>query len=336
MTIMKILVTGGTGFVGSYLVDALIKRNYTVRCLVRQTSNTTFLKKIGAELIYGDITDKKSLEKSVENIDVIFHLAAIKENFFIDKKIFWDVNFNSTKNLLDICHKKKIKRFIFCSTILVTGYPNRLPIDEKFPYEFHDLYQKTKGECEKLILKYFYEKGVPITIIRPAIVYGIGKCFVVDLARMIRNKKFVFLGNGNNKIHLVHIKNLIKSFILTIKKKDSIGQIYIIADEKPTKLKNLIKTISKTLGIKVRKIFIPVTVAEILGSILNYIYSILLKLKIKKLDKNYIKPRTVVDLLSNNYFYDISKAKKELGYKPKMIKNEIKNIVEYSIRNNYL
>ncbi|MBL7060845.1 MAG: NAD-dependent epimerase/dehydratase family protein, partial [Actinobacteria bacterium] len=91
---MKALVTGGTGFTGSSLVKKLIYKNYSVRVLARASSKTENLKKMGVEIITGDITDKISVDRAVKGTDIVFHIAAAYREANISDKQFWDVNFN--------------------------------------------------------------------------------------------------------------------------------------------------------------------------------------------------------------------------------------------------
>lgn len=98
---MNILVTGGTGFIGSHLVDHLLARGYRVRCLIRRNSNLTCIQNKGVEFVYGDLLDKKNLEPAVKGIEYVFHLAALSMGSI--HKEFYRVNVSGTRNLLEVC-----------------------------------------------------------------------------------------------------------------------------------------------------------------------------------------------------------------------------------------
>ena len=227
---------------------------------------------------------------------------------------------------------------MYCSTTLVTGYPDELPANENSPYKFDNMYQETKGESEKLVLKYYNEKNLPVTVIRPAIVYGPKdpNGFVVKLAKLIKSNKFIFVGKGSNKIHFVHIENLIKAFIQVIEKNTTIGQVYIIADDKPIEIRNLVKIISKVLGVKVKDLSMPVFLAKSTGFVFETIFATLLKLNVISNKEPFIS-RTKVNFLTKSYFYDTSKAKKDFGYKPLItIENGMPNVIKWYVKNGYL
>src|SRR3989344_2100082 len=141
---MKILVTGATGFIGSHLAERLVKDRHRVRALVREKATkdnpepkndaVELLKRLKVEIAYGDLLDIKSLEKAVKNIDVIFHLAAIARPMAIPDELYFKVNEQGTKNLLEACKNKKLKKIIIMSSISAVG-PTRddNPVNEDTP-----------------------------------------------------------------------------------------------------------------------------------------------------------------------------------------------------------
>ena len=117
---MKVLVTGGTGFIGTHLVDELVKRGEEVRSLVRETSDVRHLKKSGVELVYGDITDMDSLKKAVKGIDVVYHLVSGGSVSTISKEGYLklrNLNVTGTKNLLKACSSSNIRKFLLFSSV---------------------------------------------------------------------------------------------------------------------------------------------------------------------------------------------------------------------------
>jgi nucleoside-diphosphate-sugar epimerase len=321
----KILITGGTGFIGYYLIERLIKEN-TVKCLVRKNSNIKFLDNLGVELAYGDLKDIKSLKNAVKDIDSLFHLAAAFGKH-LPRHVYFDVNAKGTKNLLSVC--EEVERIIHCSAVGVYGPIQNPPANENFPYNPSNPYEESKCEGEKIAINYI-NKGYPITIIQPAVVYGprdISNIF--KLFKAIKNQRFRIIGNGENLVHLVYVENLIDGLVLSLKEKKSIGEKYIIADETAVTFLELSQTIADTENVNLPKIKIPVSAAKISAYFFETIR------KIMEFDPPLTKDR--VNFLTENHAYDISKAKKELGFMPKVSLEEgVKRSVEWYKTNGFL
>jgi farnesol dehydrogenase len=172
---MKILVTGGTGFLGGHLVRTLLERGHAVRALVRRGSDVGGLK--GTELVYGDLTEPGSLRQAVEGVETVYHLAAIRDKWSTPYEAYYAVNVRGTQNLLDAA-MGQVNKFVYCSTAGVARYPGNLQADESLPYntEGHGQYgyHHTKALAEQLTLEYAHQGQVPATVVRPTIVYGPG------------------------------------------------------------------------------------------------------------------------------------------------------------------
>ena len=328
---MKVFVTGGTGFTGSYLVSRLVKEGNEVSVLVRRSSNTEKLKKLGVNMVLGDIRDKNSVEKAVEDMDMVYHLAAVwREGGSIPKKVFWDVNVNGTKNILEASRQANIERFIHCSTCGVLGHIANPPADETYPYNPGDIYQRTKCEGEKLALEYSHKKGLPGVVVRCMGVYGPGDLRFLKLFKYIYTGKFIMVGKGVVSYHYTYIDDWIEGMMLCGKKKDAIGQIYLIGGDKYVSLNEVVSLIAKTLDVPVPKkhfpFFWPVWTAALACEIACKPFGI-----------NPPIFRRRVDIFRKNRAFDISKARKELGYEPKVSLEEgFKKTAEWYKKGGYL
>ncbi|MGB5910196.1 MAG: NAD-dependent epimerase/dehydratase family protein [Promethearchaeia archaeon] len=169
----KILVTGGTGFLGIPLVEKLNELGHDLKLLIREASdNSPFQKLKNIEYVIGDVRDTECLYKAVENVDIIYHLAAYTRMWAKDKSVFEDVNITGTENIAKIALDKKI-RLIYVSSFIALGSTPAEPVDETFESEdglFLD-YAKTKFQAKKLIKDYI-NKGINATIFYPGITYG--------------------------------------------------------------------------------------------------------------------------------------------------------------------
>jgi nucleoside-diphosphate-sugar epimerase len=309
---MKTLVTGGTGFIGTHLVKALVERGREVRCLVRRSSDTSELKKLGAELFYGDLLDKDSLIGAVKEIRIVYHLAG--EVYSKRKSDYYKVNVFGTKKLLEACLKAKIEKFIYLSSIAAVG-PNlnkEVLLNEKSPYKPVTAYGRSKKEAEDLVLECINDHKFPGIIMLLPMIYGpkAVKCRSSILFRMIQRKRFIFIGKGSNKISMCYIDNLIQGLLLAETNEQSIGKTYFIADEEIYSLSHIAQFIAKEEKVNLPKIHIPFWIANIVAVILQ-IMNIIFKLP-------FFFSKDMVKEITSNWACDISLIKKELNYTPKI------------------
>ncbi len=320
---MKVLVTGGTGFTGSALVMRLVNLGYSVKTIdYKEGIRVDQLKDAGVEVIIGSIIDKNLIDKSTENIDFVFHVAAAFRELDVPNEHYYNVNVNGTRNVFEAAEKHNIKKVVYCSTQGVHGHIANLPGNENSPIAPEDYYQQTKYEGE-LVAQEFIKKGMKVTIIRPTAIYGPGdpERFYMIFKRA-KTGVFPMFGKGNTFYHPVYIDNLIDSFILSMDLDKGNGQTYIIADEEYFPIKELVKRVGKALNIDVKIKYYPITPLVITGHV------------VEKMCKPFgiappIFPRRV-DWFRQVRAFSIDKAKRELGYKPKVgIDEGLKNTADW-------
>jgi nucleoside-diphosphate-sugar epimerase len=310
---MTVLVTGGTGFIGSHLVERLVSVGENVRCLVRKTSNTKFLESLGVELTYGDITDKNSLIPAVEGVEVVYHLAGISEvSQKIPYQIYEKYNVTGTLNVATLCLKEDIKKFLNFSSVeaySALGELNTvLPIKETFPCNPTTYYGISKREAEQRLLDLYKENGLPVTIIRPSVVYGPRDIQhgPFKLFRGISRGFFRIIGNGENLVSWTYIGNLVHLSELAKNSKKSIGEIYFAADEKPYTMNKICKIIAEEEEVSLSNLHIPLNISKFISIPLETIFKIL--------NQEPLLSKSKIRFIASNYIYDVSKAKKDLGY----------------------
>ena len=311
---MKIFITGATGFIGSHLVKTLQEKNdCEIKCLVRKSSETETLQKCDVELFFGDLLDKDSLQEGVKDCHVIYHLAG--KVFARKIEDFLDVNVTGTKNLLEAAASAKIEQFIYFSSIAAVG-PNRkrdVLLNENSPCRPITSYGKSKYEAEKIVHAFSKNYELPSIIIRPPMVYGPGAidCRSAKLFEMIREKKFVFVGNGKNKLNTCYIENLLHGVLLLNEKEKILGEkIYFFADAEISTMQELVNLIAAKEGVKVNNVNIPVTCAKSIAFFLQGLSELFNFSPLITLD--------MVGELINNWNYDMTLGTKELGYVPKV------------------
>jgi nucleoside-diphosphate-sugar epimerase len=305
----RVLVTGGTGFTGSHLVKRLIGQGYEV-CVVDNQPGRFHdeLKALGAEITIGSVTDRELMDRLVKGCDVVQHLAAAFRRVDLPHPVYWDVNVNGTRHLLDAAFKYGIRKFIYCSTCGVHGNVKNPPAAETAPITPADYYQHTKYEGEKVAHE-FMQKGMDIAILRPAAIYGPGDPERwAMLFRQVAKGRFFMLGSGRVTYHPLYIDNLVDAFMLAMQKEESNGQTYLVADEHYYTINDIVKTIADVLGVNVNIIHLPYWPAWV-AAVATEGASALLK----------VQPpifRRRIDWFRQNRAFDISKARRELNYQP--------------------
>jgi len=311
-----ILVTGGTGFIGSYLVRFLVEQGEDVRVLVRDYSK---LKSLGVKVdfVKGDITDKESLKKAFKDVDKVYHLAAIFRHGKDPKKI-WLVNYEGTKNIVNEALKRDAK-LLHVSTVGVLGFANSKPLDEESPYNPNpNPYAQSKAKAEQYVLK-MQEEGLKAAIVRPAFVYGIGSNYGLNLLieMVVKGRLRFVIGNGRNYIHPIHVKDLVKALVLVMEKGDS---IYIAANEKPVMLRDFLNLVANYAEVKLRYGLHP-----------KLAYFIL---KIKGGIGGSSAEETIY-LFTRNWFYNVEKIR-SLGWKQEIkIEDGVREVINW-IKSQYL
>jgi nucleoside-diphosphate-sugar epimerase len=310
----NVLVTGGTGLIGSFLLEKLVKfKSYKIKCMALKNSDTKFLKDLGIKVVYGNLTDINSLKKAVKGSDIVFHLAAAFKKDLpknADRKVYNKINVYGTENLMKVCREEGISRFIHFSASGVYGHSSDKLINEESPYRPTNPYEVSKCEGEKVAVMY-NKMGLPVTIIQPTIVYGPRETVAfMRLFKAIQDGTFRIIGDGKNCLHLVYVENLVDGVILASRKKSAIGQKYLIGDDKAYSVRKIVDTIASELGTKVPKMNIPYRAA--------WFGAIPFELLGRAMKKRPMISRYTVNFLAKNRVYDISKAKKELGYSSKV------------------
>lgn len=307
---MKILVTGASGFVGGELVKDLITKGHTVRALVRKTSRIGHLKKSGADIYYGDITDAGSLPNALEGMNAVVHTAGLVGEAG-KREDFIRVNIEGTRNLLNACRQIPLQRFVYISSLsVITGYRDHNGTKEDAPYQpTGEHYADTKIEAEKLVLEYYRKHQLPAVVLRPGFIYGPGdQLFLPTVIENLRKGKVILIDGGKKLLNLTYVGNLVEAIELALEK-DVIGQIFNITDgEKITKAA-FFNVIADQIGLPHPSKSMSFATAKLLCSIITTIY------KVFRIKSPPPISRMKLRFAGQNQWFDISLAKHNLGYK---------------------
>jgi len=306
----KVLVTGANGFTGSYLCKNLLRRGDHVRALVRRKSDLSLLKDVDVEYFYADISNGQPLDEAMKGIDVVFHIAALYRTEGVPKRVFYEVNVDGTERLLMAAKAASVSRFVHCSTVGVQGEIKNPPANELAPFNPGDHYQLSKMEGELLARRYFKERQLPGTIVRPVGIYGPGDSRFFKLFNFIHNGKFRMIGDGKVLYHMTYVEDLVEGIILAGEKDEALDEVFTIGGDEYVTLAELVDHISKILGKPVSQKSIPVWPVWVGGVICEMIC--------RPLRINPPLHRRRLDFFIKDRAFDISKAKKLLGYQPKV------------------
>lgn len=267
----RVLVTGATGFTGSFLVRKLVELGIKVVALVRPTSNIEPFYDLPIEWVHGDVFNEETVKKAVRGISYIFHLATPYRDARLPDKSFYQVHVLSTQLLAKAALKEAdFKRFVHVSTVGVHGHIEKPPADENYPMHPGDIYQKTKVEAE-LWLKDFAEQKLPITVVRPAAIYGPGDKRLFKLFKMVWQRWVPVIGNGNNLYHLIHVDDLVNFLIVAAFHPKALGETFICGSKESITFNTMISIISQHYSVPVKFIKIPAAPLFSLGYLFELI-----------------------------------------------------------------
>lgn len=327
---MKILVTGGTGFTGKVLVKRLLDEGHQVVALdYKEGLKTQELREWGAHVVIGSVTDKDVVKRSMDGVEVVHHLAAAFREMNVPDSYYKEVNVEGTRNVLEAAFAQKVKKFIYCSTCGVHGNIDHPPGGEDAPIHAADYYQQTKYEAEPIVNDYF-KRGMKTVIFRPAAIYGPGdpeRFFMIY--KRVASGTFPMFGDGKTFYHPLYIDNLIDAFMLAMEQGRGDGEAYLIADEEYIEIEKLVRKVAKSLNVEVKIPHYPLIPMIIAGHICE------------KICKPFhitppIFPRRV-DWYRQNRAFKIDRAKRDLGYQPKVgIDEGLRRTSEWYKKEGYL
>lgn len=310
----KVLVTGGGGFLGGAIVRLLQQRGDDVRSFSR--SVYAELESLGVEQIQGDISDQHAVEQAVKGMDLVFHVAA-KPGIWGDYSEYYQINVTGTGNVISACFKHRVARLVYTSSpSVVFNGTDMEGVDESAPYpaRFHTHYPKTKALAEQLVVD-AAGKGLLTIILRPHLIWGPRDNHLVP--RIIkRAKRLVRVGNGRNLVDTIFIDNAAEAHVAAADRLEInpglSGKIYFISQDEPIPAWDIINGILKAAGLEPVRRSIPHKMAWLIGALLECVY------KIFNLKGEPQMTRFLADELAKAHWFDISAAKKDLGYAPRI------------------
>jgi dihydroflavonol-4-reductase len=301
---MRAFITGGSGFIGSHLVDALLRRGWQVRALAHSAS---IVQEDRVEVVRGDIADLELMRQWLKGTDVLFHLASAVGSAGIQREEFSRVNAAGTEAVLRAAGEARVGRIVHCSSAGVLGKVRDGDIaDESYPPGPLLTYDRAKLEGERSALR-FAEMGMDVVVVRPGWAYGPRDRRTFKLIKAIHDRRFLMAGRGTGRQTPVYISDLVDGF-LAASNRGIKGAIYHLAGREIMAVREMVRTIAEACGNKVPRFRIPLLVARISALLLEKTFPVL-----------GLEPplsRAKLSFFAHSKPLSIARAQTDLGFQP--------------------
>lgn len=305
---MRAFVTGATGFVGSHLVEALVAEGHQVRILARRTSDLSWIRDLDVERVTGDLQDEEALQKAVNGMDWVFHVAGLTKARKLHS--YMEANALGTLNLLEACanSKEPPSRVVVLSSLAAWG-PNSpsCPRGETESCAPVSHYGFSKAKAEELACQFV--SRLSLVILRPTAVYGPRDKDVLAFFRMVRKGLFIKMGTQERYICMIHVKDLVRAVLLAARKAVESGSIYPVSDGEVHTWRSVADILGKIMGVRVRTIRLPLALAWT-AALLSELGSWVLGLP-PLYNREKLK-----EMLQPGWTCSIEKIRAELGFEP--------------------
>ncbi|WP_198013879.1 NAD-dependent epimerase/dehydratase family protein [Desulforegula conservatrix] len=315
---LNILVTGGAGFLGKAIVKRLVSRGYNVTSFSRGFYPE--LEKMGVRQVQGDLSDKKHVTEVCSGMDGVFHVAA-KAGVWGSYEEYFDTNVKGTENIIEACFFHKIQRLVYTSSPSVVFNGSDVEGgDESLPYpdSFHAHYPKTKAIAEKLVIE-ASKKGLRSISLRPHLIWGPEDNHLVPRI-LARAKRLARVGNENKLVDTIYVDNAAHAHMLAFDRLDEnhdlSGNVYFISQDEPIPLWDMVNAILAAGGKEPVTRVAPASVVKAAGIIFESVYGFF------KIKKEPPMTKFVAEELATAHWFNISRAKNDLGYAPEISTTE--------------
>jgi nucleoside-diphosphate-sugar epimerase len=311
--VSEILITGGNGFVGRHLIDALRARDKAVRVLALPGEDTGGLDRPGVVVYRGDVRDPVTLREPTAGVDAVVHLAAMMDVWrSLDE--YRAVNVVGTENVCRAALAAGVDRIVHMSSSSVYGMGLGGLVDEGFPLApFPDPYPITKAAGDLAVQRMIAEEQLPAAIVRPDQIFGPGDHLHFGrMADGVRVGRGVIVGHGRNALPLVYVTDVVQGLLLALEHDRAVGNAYNITTEPPLTQQQALEAIATEIGVRAPRIHIPYRVLYAAGYLAE---------RLAALTGSGARPpitRLGVAFFGTDNRYAIDKARRELGYEPQV------------------
>jgi nucleoside-diphosphate-sugar epimerase len=250
---MKVLLTGGTGFIGHSLAESLLDHGHSVRCVVRDLGRASTLRERGAEIVRGNLSDRRSLDAAVAGVDTVLHLAGVVRAWTRDE--YFRTNVEGTRRVCAAARAASVERFVLVSSLAAVGpAPEGGSVNEETPPRPINAYGESKLEAERLVAA---EAG-PLrwSIVRPCVVYGPRDRDVGALFRLVNRGWAVYAAPRGALLSVIHVDDLV-DLVVRCAERSASGSVFMASDGMAYSWSEIIGAIGKALGRKARQLRLP-------------------------------------------------------------------------------
>lgn len=306
---MKIFVTGGSGFVGSYLIPRLVEKGYEVVAIARSEESLKKVMAAGALGVKGDITDFESLDHSIAGCDTVVHLAAAFE-MWGEETYFYKMNVQGTENLLKAAKKHSIRRFVYVSaaSIIANGTPAHM-VDETYQPDTlpDEPYSRTKWAAEAKVLA-SNSPSMTTLALRPPFIWGHGHSMTELMREAVARGRWMWINQGKHSLSTIHVENLCAAIIASLHQ-GSGGEVYYVTDGETWSVRQFLTAWMQAEGVQLGAQSVPRWLAALFASFMARIWRVF---RLRSMPP--ITPAMVL-MLGTELSMTDAKARKVLGYR---------------------
>jgi dihydroflavonol-4-reductase len=325
----NVLVTGGTGFIGSNLAIELLKEGCNVRILRRPGSDLRAIGSADVDHRLGDVRDVDSLKRAMTGCDTVFHTAAMVSYWRKDRETMYAVNIGGTRNVVNACLETGIERLVHTSSVAAIGFPESGTLADEineFNWEPFDIGYRISKHRAELEVRKALEYGLPAVIVNPSIVVGPrdinfhGGQIVRDI---YKKRLFFYIEGGMN---IVHVDDVVRGQIAAARM-GRIGERYILCGENLA-IREIFKTTAEVVGGIVPRFRVPRSLVHSVAFLAEMTANV-----------THTKPwvtRELVARAGTSYFFSCAKAERELAYTVTSLKRAIEESFEWYLQNDFL
>jgi dihydroflavonol-4-reductase len=312
---MRLLVTGGTGFIGSHLAEAGRRRGAAVVALglvdrPEERINVERLAAQGVEVVAGSITDGELCRRAMRGVTHVFHLAVAMREGGKRDEFFGRINLEGTRRLLEAAGEAKVQRFVYCSTIGIFGHRAPGITREDSPLAPGNIYERTKVAAEEMVRRLAPTAAVPYVILRPADVYGPRDQRLLKLFRGVSAGRFPLFGNGAGRRHMVYVEDVVSAFFAACDRPEAVGQALIVAGPATCTLRELIELVRQATGRPRFGLRLPLPPMLALAAVVED------GCRLLGLDPPIYRRR--MDFFTSDSAFDTSRARQVLDWQPRV------------------
>ncbi len=327
---MTILVTGATGFLGSALTRELLKQKQEVRILARDVDKARTQFGEAVTIIPGEITDVTQVQRAVDGVSIVYHLVGRLYHPSVPTELYHMTHVEGTRTLLTACQRQpQLQSIVHCSTTGVHGVTGPTPAAEDAPYAPTNPYEATKLESELLALQAHREQGLPVSVVRPGLVYGPGDIHLLGFFTSIKKGLFRVIDGGSALLHPIYIDDMTQAFLLCAEQPQAIGHSYNIAGSSPVTIRQLATAIAHALGKELPGGSIPLWLANLASDIFAVIPGFA--------GERAPLTRSRVQFLTHSRVYNTRRAQIELGFQPQVdLDTGMQHTAQWYTKHSYL